>query len=96
LWQILKSTSLQNSAGVATRVEQRRGIGGKRELIGPNDGGLVLKEEKVEQEVPGGPQATSFEELNPEQGKPRCITYMVLLIDGDRLHGSTLPYITLL
>jgi hypothetical protein len=23
-----------NSAGVATRVEQRRGIGGKRELIG--------------------------------------------------------------
>jgi hypothetical protein len=24
------------------------------------------------------------------------ITYMVLLVDGDRLHGSTLPYITLL
>jgi hypothetical protein len=30
-------------------------------------------EEKVEQKVLGGPQATSFEELNPEQGKPRCI-----------------------
>jgi hypothetical protein len=40
---------------------------------GPNIGGLVLKEEKVEQEVPGGPQATSFVELNPEQGKPQCI-----------------------
>jgi hypothetical protein len=25
-----------------------------------------------------------------------CITYRVLLMDGDRLHGSTLPYITLL
>jgi hypothetical protein len=41
--------------------------------IGPDVGGLVLKEEKVEQEVPGGPQATSFEEVNPDQGKPRCI-----------------------
>jgi hypothetical protein len=41
--------------------------------VGPDIGGLIPKEEKVEQEVPGGPQATSFEELNPEQGKPRCI-----------------------
>jgi hypothetical protein len=41
--------------------------------VGPNVGGLVPKEEKVEQEVPGGPQAISFEELNPEQGMPRCI-----------------------
>jgi hypothetical protein len=40
--------------------------------IGPNIGGLVLKEEKVEPEVPGGPQTTSFEELN-QQGKPPCI-----------------------
>jgi hypothetical protein len=41
--------------------------------VGPNVGGLILKEEKVEQEVPRGLQATSFEELNPEQGKPWCI-----------------------
>jgi hypothetical protein len=32
-----------------------------------------LKEEKVEQEVPRGPQAIGFEELNPEQGKPQCM-----------------------
>jgi hypothetical protein len=33
------------------------------------------KEEKVEQEVPGGPHAPSCEELNPtlEQGKPQSI-----------------------
>jgi hypothetical protein len=30
-------------------------------------------EEKVTQEVLGGPQDISFEELNPEQGKPWCI-----------------------
>jgi hypothetical protein len=30
-------------------------------------------EEKVLQEVLGGPQAISFKELNPEQGKPWCI-----------------------
>jgi hypothetical protein len=41
--------------------------------VGPDVGGLVLKEEKVEQEVLRGPQATSFEKLNPEQGKPRCM-----------------------
>jgi hypothetical protein len=41
--------------------------------VGPDVGGLILKEEKVEPEVLGGPQAISFEELNPEQGKPRCI-----------------------
>jgi hypothetical protein len=41
--------------------------------IGPDVSGLVPKEEKVEQDVPGGPQAISFEELNPEQGKPWCI-----------------------
>jgi hypothetical protein len=41
--------------------------------VGPDVGGLVPNEEKVEQEVPGGPQATSFEELNPEEGNPRCI-----------------------
>jgi hypothetical protein len=41
--------------------------------VGPDVGGLILKEEKVEQEVFGGLQATSFEELNPEQGKPQCI-----------------------
>jgi hypothetical protein len=36
--------------------------------------GVFLKE-KVEQEVPKGPQAPCCEELNPslEQGKPRCI-----------------------
>jgi hypothetical protein len=35
-------------------------------------GGVFPEEEKVEQEVTGGPQATCFEELNPtlEQGKP--------------------------
>jgi hypothetical protein len=41
--------------------------------VGPDVGGLILKEEKVEPEVLGGPQAISFEELNSEQGKPRCI-----------------------
>jgi hypothetical protein len=41
--------------------------------VGPDVCGLVPNEEKVEQEVPGGPQATSFEEFNPEQGKPQCI-----------------------
>jgi hypothetical protein len=41
--------------------------------VGPDVGGLIPKEEKVEQEVPGGSQTTSFEELNPEQGKPRCM-----------------------
>jgi hypothetical protein len=41
--------------------------------VGPNVGGLVSKEGKVEQEIPEEPQTTSFEELNPEQGKPRCI-----------------------
>jgi hypothetical protein len=34
--------------------------------VGPVVGGLVPKEEKVKQEVLGGPQVTSFEELNPE------------------------------
>jgi hypothetical protein len=41
--------------------------------VGLDVGGLILKEEKVEQEVLGGPQAKSFDELNPEQGKPWCI-----------------------
>jgi hypothetical protein len=41
--------------------------------VGPDVVGLILKEEKVEQDVPEGPQATNFEELIPEQGKPRCI-----------------------
>jgi hypothetical protein len=41
--------------------------------VGPVVDRLILKEEKVEQEVLGGPQAPSFEELNPKQGKPRCI-----------------------
>jgi hypothetical protein len=43
--------------------------------IGPIIEGIFLKEEKVEQEVLGGPQAPSCEELNSalEQGKPRCI-----------------------
>jgi hypothetical protein len=38
-------------------------------------GGVLLEEEKVEQEVPGGSQAPSFEKINPtlEQGKPWCI-----------------------
>jgi hypothetical protein len=41
--------------------------------VGPDVGGLIPKEVKVKQEVPGGPQVTSFEELNPEQGKPWCM-----------------------
>jgi hypothetical protein len=41
--------------------------------VGPAVRGVVLKEEKVEQEEIGGPQATRFEELNPEQGKLMCI-----------------------
>jgi hypothetical protein len=41
--------------------------------VGPTVIGRILKEEKVEQAVLGGSQATSFEELNHEQGKPRCI-----------------------
>jgi hypothetical protein len=41
--------------------------------VGPDVGGLISNEEKVEQEVLRGLQATSFEELNPEQGKPRCM-----------------------
>jgi hypothetical protein len=41
--------------------------------VGPDVGRLILKEEKVEQEVLGDPQAIIFEELNPEQGKPWCI-----------------------
>jgi hypothetical protein len=32
----------------------------------PIIGGVFLKEEKVEQEVPGGPQASSCEELSPD------------------------------
>jgi hypothetical protein len=38
-------------------------------------GGAFPEEEKVEKEVPGGPQAPSCGELNPvlEQGKLRCI-----------------------
>jgi hypothetical protein len=42
-------------------------------LVVPDVNGCILKEEKVEHEVPECPQATSFEELNPEQVKPRCI-----------------------
>jgi hypothetical protein len=38
--------------------------------VGPDIGGLIPKEEKVKQEVLGGSQAISFEELNPYQGKP--------------------------
>jgi hypothetical protein len=41
--------------------------------VGPDVGGLILKEEKVKQEVIKGPQVTSFDELNLEQGKPQCI-----------------------
>jgi hypothetical protein len=43
--------------------------------VGPVVGGVFPEEEKVEQEVLGGPQAPSCEELNPtlEQGKPWCI-----------------------
>jgi hypothetical protein len=38
-------------------------------------GGVFLEEEKVEQEVPDGPQATCCEERNSEleQGKHWCI-----------------------
>jgi hypothetical protein len=36
--------------------------------VGPDVGGLIL-EEKVEQEVPRGPQGISFEELNPDLSK---------------------------
>jgi hypothetical protein len=38
-------------------------------------GGVFPEVEMVEQELPGGPQAPCYEELNPalEQGKPRCI-----------------------
>jgi hypothetical protein len=32
--------------------------------------GVFLTEEKVKQEVFGGPEAPSFEEHNSEQGKP--------------------------
>jgi hypothetical protein len=38
--------------------------------VGPTVIGRILKEEKVEQAVLGGSQATSFEELNHEQGNP--------------------------
>jgi hypothetical protein len=41
--------------------------------VGPDISGLIPKVEKVEQEVPRGPQVTSFEEVNPEQGKPLCM-----------------------
>jgi hypothetical protein len=41
--------------------------------VGPTVRGLVLKEEKLKKEVPGGPEVISFEEINPEQGKPRCV-----------------------
>jgi hypothetical protein len=43
--------------------------------VGPVVGGVLPVEENVEQEVPGGPQASSCEELKPalEQGKPQCI-----------------------
>jgi hypothetical protein len=43
--------------------------------VGPVVVGVFPKEEKVEQEVLGGPQAPSSEELNLslEQGKPWCI-----------------------
>jgi hypothetical protein len=41
--------------------------------VGPIVGGLIPKEDKVELEVLGGPQDTSFEELNPEEGKPQFI-----------------------
>jgi hypothetical protein len=33
--------------------------------VGPDVGGLITREKKVEQEVLRDPQATSFEELNP-------------------------------
>jgi hypothetical protein len=39
-------------------------------VTGPDVGGLILKEEKDEQEVPGGPQGTSFEELNLSKASP--------------------------
>jgi hypothetical protein len=43
--------------------------------VGPVIVGVFPKDDKVEQEEFGGPQAQSSEELNPslEQGKPRCI-----------------------
>jgi hypothetical protein len=41
--------------------------------VGPVVGGLIPKEEKVEQEVLGDPQAPSLDERKPEQGKPQCI-----------------------
>jgi hypothetical protein len=41
--------------------------------VGSDVGGLIPKEEKVKQEVPGGPQAIRFEELNLEIGKPLCM-----------------------
>jgi hypothetical protein len=43
--------------------------------VGPVVVGVFPEEKKVEQEIPGGPQALSCEELNPavEQGKPQCI-----------------------
>jgi hypothetical protein len=43
--------------------------------VGSAAEGAFPEEEKVEQEVFGGPQAPSCEELNLEleQGKPRCI-----------------------
>jgi hypothetical protein len=40
--------------------------------VGPTIRGVVSKEEKAEQEIPRGSQATNFK-LNPEQGKPLCI-----------------------
>jgi hypothetical protein len=43
--------------------------------VGPMVGGVFPEEEKVEQEVLGGPHAPNCEEVNPtlKQGKPRCI-----------------------
>jgi hypothetical protein len=43
--------------------------------VGAMVDGVFVEKEKVEQEVPDGPQAPSCEVLNPtiEQGKPRCI-----------------------
>jgi hypothetical protein len=35
--------------------------------------GVFPTEEKVEEEVLRGPQVTSSEERNPDQGKPQCI-----------------------
>jgi hypothetical protein len=41
--------------------------------VGAMVGGVFPEDDKVEQEVPGGPQAPSCEELNPmlEQGSSR-------------------------